>query len=536
MKIGILGHGTELTPELTDVKTMFPLLAHGLSRNVVPVLLQGSPGVRVTPEGKGMVIDWNALYGYYIDGDLKRRRLAIGRFNRETAWKNAARFGHFAFHKALEEIGERTKGPDFSKLNGQTPNIPDLVEISTDEYYTLEDIVMDKLDSKLMWQPGNLRAGNGHYRWIGLGTRSPKAMYPSTTIVIPDIHQGTKPLTFRGHVMPMTEAEDMVITPRTDWCQTATICGIIHAFADRDSWNPRTAIWAAHFQKIFGAGMTSLDKLFTAACREGVTPRLSTNLQELNTEVTNPAYNKLAALAITSKWFSHNYWGGMKGPELGTHTWSDNVGKVRYWISGTMPATILQGKIQRFARANMVIFGTRQAPTAEARSEGASGIYYFPVTNEMGSSHRLAFVAASKEEGATPINLAPVEEPRLYSELDSTTLHLDKNQILTMTDDQALTDTWYPTTIELSRSVTQRTEFLPLGLKRYSRMVRDTHDPEIVKPESLLKTMMIGWDILYPPACAIFTGASVPSILDEFSDFEIILGRSAAYDKAHRPS
>ena len=66
MRIGILGHGLELTPEVTDIKTMFPLLAHGSTREFRPALIQGSPGVRITPEGKGMQIEWNALFGYYI--------------------------------------------------------------------------------------------------------------------------------------------------------------------------------------------------------------------------------------------------------------------------------------------------------------------------------------------------------------------------------------------------------------------------------------------------------------------------------------
>lgn len=528
MRVGVLGHGLQLTPEITDVKTMFPLLAHGSTREFRPALIQGSPGVRVTPEGKGMIIEWNALYGYYMQGDQDQKRLFEESFNRETDWKYGAKFGHFAYRLALREIAKRTKGPMNSRMNGNAAqNLPDMVEIVTDEYYTLEDIVMDIMDEELMWQPGNIRESSGSYRWIGLGTRSPAPKYPSTSIVIPDIHQSTRPLAFKGHVTPMTEAEDMPITPRADWSQTSTLCGIIHAFADIATWTPRAAIWAAHFQKVYGAGITSLDKLFTAACRVGVTPRLSTDLQKQNSDITIPAYNKLAALAITTRWFSRNYWGGLKGGDLGQHTWADNVGKVRYWISGTTPAQILQGKIQRFARSNMVIFGTRSQPTAEAKSEGANGIYYFPVTNELGASHRLAFCALPGEDGAQNINLAPTEEPRLYAELDPTTLILDKNQVLTLTDEQALSDSWYPVKIELSRSVTQLTKFMRLGLRRYQRMVRDKRDTQIVKPLALLKTMMLGWDMLYPPSSAVFTGVSTPSVLDEFSDFEVVPGRSA---------
>jgi hypothetical protein len=532
MRVGILGHGLELTPELTDVKTMFPLLVHGMERDIRPALIQGSPGVRVTPEGKGMMIEWNALYGYFIDGDMERRRLEYrgpngnNAYNRETGWSSASKFGHFAFRLALQEIAKRTEGPDRSSLNGTT-NIEDMVEIVTDEYYTLEDSIMDIMDEKLMWQPGNIRESVGSYRWIGLGTKLPQSKFPSTRIIIPDIQEGTKPLTFHGHVTPMTEAEDMPITPRTDWAQTSTICGIIHAFVDLQNWTHRMSIWAAHFQKIYGPGMTSLDKLFTAACRIGVTPRLSTNLQIQNTESTYPAYNKLAALAITTKWFSRNYWGGLKGAGTGQHDWSDNVGKVRYWISGTSPATILQGKIQRFARANMVIFGTMAQPTGEVKSEGATGIYYFPVSNELGASHRLCFCALPGEEGATDIELTPTEEPRVYATLDKTTMTLDKNQVLIQTDEQALSNSWYPVTLELSRSVTQLTKFMALGLRRYQRMVRDKRDPVIVKPLELLKTMMIGWDMLYPPSSAVFTGVSTPSVLDEFDDFEIMPGRSA---------
>ena len=528
MKVGVLGHGVELTPEVTDVKTMFPLLAHGMSKEIRPVLIQGTPGVRVTPEGKGMIIEWNALYGYYIDGDNERKILSKA-FNKETAWRNAAQFGHHAYGVALEAITARTKGPDKASLQKAQSNIPDIIEIATDEYYTLEDIVMDIMDEKMLWQPGNIRESKGTYRWIGLGSRSPKPRYPSTTIEIPDVHQGTKPLRFRGHVIPMTEAEDMPITPRTDWTQTSTICGIIHAMADRPAWHPRTAMWSAHFQKVYGEGMTSLDKLFTGACRVGVTPRLSTPLQVMETDDWYPAYNKLAALAITTKWFSRMYWGGLK--ETGTHTWKDNVGRVRFWISGTTPATILQGKIERFSRANMVIFGTRAQPTNDPVSQGASGIYYMPVSNAHGAAHRLCFAALPEEEGATKIVLDPVEEPRLYAELDPTTLTLDKNQVLTMTDDQALSDAWYPVTLELSRSVSQMTEFLPLGLRRYSRMVRDIADPFPVKPLDLLKTMMVGWELLYAPSSATFTGVPAPSRLDEFSDFEIMPGRSARSHK-----
>ena len=506
---------------------MFPLLAHGMTRDVRPALIQGTPGVRVTPEGKGMIIEWNALHGFYIDGDNERKRLTPGanQVTKENIWREADRFGHYAYNVALHEIGEKTEGPDKAALNGAT-NLPDMVEITTDEYYTLEDHIMDIMDERLLWQPGNIRQSRGHYRWIGLGTRVPNIAYPSTRIVIPDVNQGTKPLAFRGHVLPLNEGSDSPITPRTDWTQTSTICGIIHAFIDRPYWEPRTAIWAAHFENVFGSGMLSLDKLFTAACRVGVTPRLSTKLQYMNTDGDYPAYNKLAALAITCKWFSRLYWGGAKAE---AHTWHPNECNVRYWISGTTPATILQGKIQRFARANMVIFGTRSAPTAEAPAEGSgkSGIYYMPVTNEHGAAHRLAFAALPQEQGAAPISLAPVEEPRLYAELDTTVLTLDKNQVLTLTDEQALSDSWYPTEIELSRSVTQMTKFLPLGLRRYSRMVRDKSDPVTSKPLALLKTMMIGWGLKYPPASGILTGISTPSHLDEFSDFEIIQGRSA---------
>jgi hypothetical protein len=499
-----------------------------MTRDTRPVLIQGSPGVRVTPEGKGMIIEWNALYGYYIDGGNDRKALthdASGSFNKESIWRDADRFGYYAYNVALHEIGKRTKGPDKAALNGAN-NLPDMVEITTDEYYTLEDLIMDIMDEKLLWQPGNIRQSRGHYRWIGLGTRTPQPAYPSTRIVIPDVNQGTKPLAFRGHVLPLAEGTDAPVTPRTDWTQTSTICGIIHAFADRPYWDPRTAIWAAHFENVYGPGMMSLDKLFSNACRIGVTPRLSTKLQFQNTDGFYPAYNKLAALAITTKWFSRMFWGGARAE---AHQWMPNEGCVRYWISGTTPATILQGKIQRFARANMVIFGTRASPTSDAPAEGSgkSGIYYMPVTNEHGAAHRLSFAALPTEEGASQINLAPVEEPRLYAELDTTVLTLDKNQVLILTDDQALSDSWYPTEIELSRSVTQMTEFLPLGLRRYSRMIRDKEDPEVVKPLGLLKTMMIGWGLKYPPASGIFTGISTPSHLDEFSDFEIIQGRSA---------
>jgi hypothetical protein len=401
-----------------------------------------------------------------------------------------------------------------------------MVEIATDEYYTLEDIVMDVMDEKLMWQPGNIRESHGSYRWIGLGTREPKQLFPSTALVIPDVIQNVKPLTFRGHIVPMSEAEDMPITPRHDWAQNSTICGIIHAFADLAMWEPRAAIWAAHANKIFGSGLTSLDRMFNAACRVGVTPRLSTPLQVMNSENTYPAYNKLAALAITTRWFSRNYWGGMKGGALGAHTWTDNVGKVRYWISGTTPASILQGKIQRFARANMVIFGTRERVSAET-STGATGIYYCPVTNAFGASHRLCFVAAPGEEGAVPIDMSPTEEPRLYTELSPEVLNLDKNQVLIVNDEQAIADKWYPVKVELSRSVTQMTDFMALGLRRYKRVVRDKADPNPVKPLQLLKTMMIGWGQMYPAACGIFTGVSAPSNLDEFSDFEVVKGRGA---------
>jgi hypothetical protein len=58
-------------------------------------------------------------------------------------------------------------------------------------------------------------------------------------------------------------------------------------------------------------------------------------------------------------------------------------------------------------------------------------------------------------------------------------------------------------------------------------MVRDKEDPEINRPLSLLKTMMVGWGLKYPPASGIMTGISTPSHLDEFSDFEIVQGRSA---------
>jgi hypothetical protein len=474
-----------------------------------------------------MIIEWNALYGYYIDGDNTRKQLAHGeqQFNRETIWREADRFGYYAFNLALHEIGQRTKGPDKAALDGAN-NIPDVVEITTDEYYTLEDVVMDVMDERMLWQPGNIRQSRGHYRWIGLGTRTPTPAYPSTRIVIPDVKEGTKPLAFRGHVLPLSATSDSPITPRTDWTQTSTICGMIHAFVDRPFWEPRTAIWAAHFENVYGAGMMSLDKLFTSACRVGVTPRLSTKLQYMNSDGFYPAYNKLAALAITTKWFSRLHWGGARNE---SHTWNVNEGHVRYWISGTTPATILQGKIQRFARANMVIFGTRARPTAESVSEGTgmSGIYYMPVTNEHGAAHRLAFAALPTEEGAAQINLAPVEEPRLYAELDNTVLTLDKNQVLILTDEQALSDSWYPTEIELSRSVTQMTEFLPLGLRRYSRLVRDKEDSELSKPLALLKTMMIGWGLKFAPASGVFTGISTPSHLDEFSDFELIQGRNA---------
>lgn len=525
MQIGVLGHGIELTPELTDIKTMFPLLAHGMTREFRPVLIQGAPGVRVTPEGKGMIIEWNALYGYYIEGAADRKVLATKRYNRETGWRSGSKMGHFAYNLALKEIGKRTKGPDPSALNGAS-NLPDMIEIATDEYYTLEDIVMDVMDEKIMWQPGNIRESKGSYRWIGLGSRNPSPAYPSTKIVIPDIHQGTKPLTFNGHVTPMTEAEDIPITPRTDWSQHSTISGIIHAYADQDTWNPRTAIWAAHADKIFGPGITSLDKMFNAACRMGVTPRLSTQLQVQNTEQYYPAYNKLAALSITTRWFSRNYWGGLKGGSLGAHQWSDNVGKIRYWISGTTPAQILQNKIQRFARQNMVIFGTREKPTAEQTSTGATGIYYFPVTNQAGAQHRLAFAALPGEPGAKPIELTPTEEPRTYATLDPTVLSLDKNQVLIVSDEQALSDSWYPVNIELSRSVTQMTDFMALGLRRYKRIVRDKVDPNPTKPLALLKSMMVGWSLINPPACAVFTGVTTPSVLDEFSDFQVVKGRS----------
>lgn len=526
MRIGILGHGLELTPEVTDIKTMFPLLAHGSTREFRPALIQGSPGVRITPEGKGMQIEWNALFGYYIAGDLERKRLFVKEYDREKGWRRGAQFGHFAYRLALHEITKQTAGPNRARVeNGSGANLADVVEIATDEYYTLEDMIMDIMDEKLMWQPGNIRESIGTYRWIALGARDP-GRYPTTKIHIPDIHQGSKPLNFRGHIMPMTEAEDMPITPRADWAQTSTLCGIIHAFADQDVWTHRTSIWAAHFQKVFGSGMMSLDKLFTAACRVGVTPRLSTPLYRSNGTDTDPSYNKLAALAITSKWFSRNYWGGMKGGGLGAHTWFDNTGKVRYWISGTTPAQILQGKIQRFARANMVIFGTRERPTAEAMSEGSTGIYYFPVTNELGARHRLCFAALPSEEGATPIDLTPTEQPRVYAELDNTVLQLDKNQVLIVNDEQALSDAWYPVNVDLSRSVTQMTKFMPLGLRRYQRMVRDVADPHPVQPLRLLKTMMIGWSMLYPPSSALFT-SNGPSMLDEFSDFEVVQGRSA---------
>ena len=524
MRIGILGHGTDLTPELTDFKTMFPLLAHGMTREFRPVLIQGSPGVRVTPEGKGMIIEWNAVYGFYITGGVDRKLLESKTFNRETGWRNGSKFGHFAFKRALSEISKRTEGPDRVSLEKST-NLPDMVEIATDEYYTLEDIVMDILDEKLMWQPGNIRESKGSYRWIGLGAREPAPAYPGTKLVIPDVHQGTKPLTFNGHVTPMSEAEDMPITPRADWAQLSTMCGIIHAFADRTHWDPRTAIWAAHANKIFGPGITSLDKMFNAACRVGVTPRLSTPLQVQNTEDSFPAYNKLAALAITCRWFSRNYWGGLKGGSLGQHTWNDNTGKVRYWISGTTPAQILQGKIQRFSRSNMVIFGTRERPTAEQDTSGPSGIYYFPVTNAHGARHRLAFCALPGEPGYTQIDLTPTEEPRMYAELDSTVLGLDKNQVLIVNDEQALSDSWYPVNIELSRSVTQLTDFMALGLRRFKRVVRDKADPNPVKPLMLLKTMMMGWGMMYPPASAVYTGITSPSSLDEFSDFEVVKGR-----------
>lgn len=527
MRIGILGHGIELTPEVTDVKTMFPLLGHGLSGEFRPVLIQGSPGVRVTPEGKGMVIEWNALFGYYIDGARARRNLAYKSFNKETAWRQAAKFGHYAYGEALKEVTKRSKGPSRATLD-PSANIPNVIEVLTDEYYTLEDIVMDIMDERMLWQPGNIRESTGGYRWIGLGTRGATPQYPATRIVIPDVLQSTKPLTFRGHVNPMSETENMPITPRTDWAQTSTICGIIHAFADREQWDPRTSIWAAHFERVFGPGMMSIDKLFMAACREGVTPRLSTPLQVANTETTYPAYDKLAALAITMKWFSLNYWGGMKGSDRAPHVWKDNTGRVQYWISGTTPAAILQGKIQRFSRANMTIFGTRQAPTGSSPDVGASGLYYFPVSNAHGMGHRLAFCAMPGEDNAVNIDLTPSEEPRLYAELSGDTLHLDKNQVLIRTDEQALSDSWFPVTVELSRSVTQMTQFLPLGLRRYSRMVRDAADPVPVKPLELLKTMMTGWGMLYPPASAIFTGVAAPSYLDEFSDFEVVAGRGAA--------
>jgi hypothetical protein len=171
----------------------------------------------------------------------------------------------------------------------------------------------------------------------------------------------------------------------------------------------------------------------------------------------------------------------------------------------------------------MVIFGTRVVP--EAASEGKTGIYYFPVTNESGVGHRLCFCALPGEAGAQPINLAPTEEPRLYAELDPSILRLDKNLVLQRTDEQALSDKWYPVLMEMSRSVTQLTKFLPLGLRRYSRMVRDKADPNPVKPLDLIKTMMIGWEPLYQANSAIYTGVSSPSYLDEFSDFEVVPGR-----------
>ena len=113
----------------------------------------------------------------------------------------------------------------------------------------------------------------------------------------------------------------------------------------------------------------------------------------------------------------------------------------------------------------------------------------------------------------------------MYAELDSTVLGLDKNQVLIVNDEQSLSDSWYPVSIELSRSVTQLTDFMALGLRRFKRVVRDKADPNPVKPLMLLKTMMMGWGMMYPPASAVYTGITSPSSLDEFSDFEVVKGR-----------
>jgi hypothetical protein len=460
-------------------------------------LLQGGLDAATVPQG--LVVKWNALYGYVRTQRPEIRGVEPNSSELNALERRAFEFAHAVYtyvYEYVQPIGARR-----TSHNGDT-----ILEIEIEELRGLEDKIMNHLEN-VFFRSGRIRDYDGQYHWIGLDAyQGQNKMEVSTPIKIPNLIEGRKDINLIASVTPYSSEADHPIDGRSDDYQTALISGLIHAFEDRTRYNEHCAIRAALISYVF-SGSFRPEVLLAAAARVSLYPRLGSM-----DKADRLFWKKIYALGVAWTFFDRYY-----SPQNG---WKRPVGQVRYIFSGQGAADLIAKKILRYAKSSMVNL------SEDIESSSTEGIFWFPANNTPGNIYKFGFAkyhpVGSKGQHSI---IEPNDAARIYMKWRSDPVLVTEDKILNLDMDQQQSWDFHPVILSRSKSIRFNFEYLGAGLVSRHTTIKDILEKNTEwMPSDMLKTLITGWPPSYTPKGAILVHQHNPTQLNEFKDFTVLYG------------
>jgi hypothetical protein len=490
------GMGIDTTFPMGELSTPVPILFSPFDKIDDIGLLQG--GVQATAVEDGLALKWNAPYGYWLnDKQIPNKQRLKGRFER-----NAFYFAWHVYFSVLDYIRQRVNWK-FAKVDTEQQ-----LHIEFNEIADLKgqiDIALTEEYAKLF----RLREESGYYRWIGLGynengggTITP----PFTVMEIPGVISGTRSVFLRAHSVPMMPGSNTPLIPLDANVQHAVISGLVHAFEDRTEWHASTALRAAMLHQVF-KGDFEMTKLLSASSRAGMYPRLSSPVESgTGSKNAGKMWQRLIALSIAWEFFKNHY--------LPSDT--INTGEVRYIFSGTGFTNLLENIISHYVSSSML--NLRQPP-----SNSVSGLFFLPASNMDNLSYKFSFAMQPRLAKHKTL-IAPTDlKSKMYLDYLPEPINVDRNGMLSVTEEMQKTYGMRPVTIEPIHSVRQEVRLRGAGFQDRRMVIKDKVDNSGTWSASeMIRTLTLGWQPAYQPETILLARRFLNARLDEYKHFELL--------------
>jgi hypothetical protein len=505
IRIDISGTGEDRTPEITALKSPFMLLYNPFDKTAQVALAQGSVGCNVATDG--MAINWASLYAYsWIEN--QPIKLQGGAYER-----NAFIYAYEATLRVMEMLKKAKERGQIDEVPSKSGYDPEKwVEVKMEQIEGIKDAVYANLEGQSnMVRTLELRENKGYYRVLGLKSMTK----PFASIMrIPKLIMGKNDVILYGSQIPYQPGSDAAITTKYDKQRCAVFAGIVHAMEHQGSYHESCAIRASRLQYTFG-DMFTTPTVLTVASRAGFHPRLTSRIAGNGNEL---AWLSLIAGTMTYEWFKKRYIRDAPNP--------DPVGDVRYVWSGEGVTALLQNQISRYVQHQNVHFYDKEPATS------ASGLFFFPASNEPGSSYELDFMRSSAKK-ADHIEIRPYVGPMNYLDYAPDPLTVQKDGNIILPKEQQLKFEFHPVNFEPVESVLENWKYIGAGLQARMTVIRDRKDTfkEAYQMSRLLNCLALAHSVPYDPQTLIFTTRmGGHCTIKEYEDVDIRLSNVPGVD------